>query len=121
MDPLAPPPGSRGVSQILSDVRARLQRVTPVEAYKELKEPGVDGVDAPAFLVDVRTQESREQEGSIEAAIVVERGILEWCFDPRSERRLAIADRYDLRVIVFSDDGDVSRWVCRRALFELHL
>ena len=102
-------------------MRARLERVTPLEAYKELKEPGVAGVDPPTFLVDVRTQEAREREGAIEGAVVVERGILEWCFDPRSERRLPIVDRYDLRVILFSDDGDVSRWVCRSARLELHL
>ena len=83
--------------------------MAPVEAFKELKEPSVAGVDTPTFLVDIRTQDAREREGGIEGAVVVERGILEWCFDPRSEQRLPIVDRYDLRVILFSDDGDVSR------------
>ncbi|KAJ3825767.1 hypothetical protein F5880DRAFT_1610842 [Lentinula raphanica] len=105
IDPLIPPPGSRGIEKILSDVRAELQRLKPTEAYEELREPEVG---APTFLVDIRPLEQREYEGGIAGALVIDRNVLEWKFDPRSDSRLKIADRYDLRIIVFCRDGDSS-------------
>jgi rhodanese-related sulfurtransferase len=40
-------------------------------------------------------------------ALVVERNVLEWRFDPASDARLPIAD-YDLEVIVVCQDGHTS-------------
>ncbi|KAG5642289.1 hypothetical protein DXG03_003066 [Asterophora parasitica] len=97
IDPLEPPPGSRGIDQILADTRAKLQRITPEQAFKELKEPQVG---APTFLVDIRPVAQREHFGGIHGSLVIERNVLEWRFDPRNfESRLPIADRYDLRVL----------------------
>ncbi|KAJ4490475.1 hypothetical protein J3R30DRAFT_3422112 [Lentinula aciculospora] len=105
IDPLIPPPGSRGIENILSDMRSKLQRLKPTEAYEELREPEVG---APTFLVDIRPADQRDEEGGITGALVIERNVLEWKFDPRSHSRLNIADRYDLRIIVFCRDGDSS-------------
>lgn len=107
MDPLTPPPGSRGIDQILSDARAKLQRITPRQAYEELRE---SQVGAPTFLVDIRPVAQREAEGGIHGSLIIERNVLEWRFDPRSNARLTIADRYDLRVIVFCQEGYTSRY-----------
>ncbi|KAJ3783190.1 hypothetical protein GGU10DRAFT_274038, partial [Lentinula aff. detonsa] len=95
--------------QILSDVRAQLQRLKPTEAYEELREPEVG---APTFLVDIRPADQRDEEGGITGALVVERNALEWKFDPRSHSRLKIADRYDLRIIVFygSDSSSLAAY-----------
>lgn len=41
-------------------------------------------------------------------ALVVERNVLEWRSDPRCDARLPVADRYDLRVIVFCSEGYTS-------------
>jgi len=41
-------------------------------------------------------------------SLIVERNVLEWRFDPRSDARLGIVDRYDLRVIVFCQEGYTS-------------
>lgn len=105
IDPLVPPPGSRGIDQILSDARAQLQRLTPIEAYAELQEPEVH---APTFLVDIRPAAQREREGAIHGSLIIERNVLEWRFDPRCDSRLNIADRYDLRIIVFCQEGFTS-------------
>lgn len=105
MDLMAPPPGSLGVAQMLERARARLERVSAQTAYKELRDPTCQW---PVVLVDIRTQEERQREGAIGGALVVERNVLEWRFDPRCTRRLPIADRYDLRVIVFCSDGTAS-------------
>ncbi|KAF8228125.1 hypothetical protein L208DRAFT_1365408 [Tricholoma matsutake] len=105
IDPLAPPPGSRSIDQILSDARAKLQRISPVEAYNELRE---SPVGAPTFLVDIRPAAQREAEGGIDGSLIIERNVLEWRFDPRCDDRLSIVDRYDLRVIVFCQEGYTS-------------
>ncbi|KIM37811.1 hypothetical protein M413DRAFT_20232 [Hebeloma cylindrosporum] len=105
INPLAPPPGSRGIDEILSEARARLQRITPSQAFEELRE---SQVGAPTFLVDIRPQEQREREGGIHGSLIIERNVLEWRFDPRCASHLAIADRYDLRIIVFCQEGYTS-------------
>lgn len=106
IDPLLPPPGSRGIDQILSDARAKIQRISPMDAYNELREAPVG---APTFLVDIRPAVQRDIEGGIHGSLIIERNVLEWRFDPRCEARLAIVDRYDLRVIVFCQEGYTSR------------
>ena len=106
IDPLVPPPGSRGVDQILADARSKLQRISPLQAYNELREAPVG---APTFLVDIRPADQREAEGGIHGSLLIERNVLEWRFDPRCGARLSIVDRYDLRVIVFCQEGYTSR------------
>ncbi|KAF9566049.1 hypothetical protein CPC08DRAFT_628797 [Agrocybe pediades] len=105
VDPLKPPPGSRGIDEILLEVRAKLTRVTARQAYDELLEPQVD---APTFLVDLRPKDQREMEGDIPGAVVMDRNSLEWKFDPRSPTRLDIVNRYDLRIILLCQDGTAS-------------
>ncbi|KAJ7873809.1 hypothetical protein B0H14DRAFT_2718913 [Mycena olivaceomarginata] len=105
MDPLIPPPGSRGAAETLAAARARLQRLTPAQAYEELLAPAIN---APTFLVDIRSEAERTRSGGIAGSLIIDRNVLEWRFDPRSEERLLIVDRYDLRVIVFCEDGTAS-------------
>jgi len=105
MDPLAPPPGSKSIDTILSEARTNLQRISPSQAFDELRETQVG---APTFLVDIRPAVQRETEGAIHGSLIIERNVLEWRFDPRCASRLAIADRYDLRIIVFCQEGYTS-------------
>ncbi|OJT03988.1 hypothetical protein TRAPUB_5317 [Trametes pubescens] len=105
MDPLNPPPGSRSISQVLEHARARLQRITPQQAFEELQDPTIVW---PVVLVDIRPEAQRRTYGSIAGALIVERNVLEWRFDPRCAYRLPIADRYDLRVIVFCQESYTS-------------
>lgn len=92
IDPGEPPPGSRGIDQLLNEARARLDRLEPREAFKEALEDGI--------LVDIRPEAQRAAHGGIPGAVIIDRNVLEWRFDPRSNGRLPIADRYDLRVII---------------------
>lgn len=105
VDPLAPPPGSRSISQILEHARARLQRITPQRACEEVQDGSTPW---SAVLVDIRPEAQRRAHGAIAGALVVERNVLEWRFDPRCAYRIPIADRYDLRVIVFCQEGYTS-------------
>ncbi|KAH9922559.1 Rhodanese-like protein [Amylocystis lapponica] len=105
VDPLVPPPGSRSIAQILTHARARLERITPREAYDELLDAASPW---PVVLVDIRPEAQRRAHGEIDGALVVERNVLEWRFDPRCAHRLPIANRYDLRVVVFCQEGYTS-------------
>jgi rhodanese-related sulfurtransferase len=94
------PPGSRSIAEILSAARARLHRLDPAAAR--------DAAATGAVLVDIRPHAQRCREGGIPGAVVVERNVLEWRFDPRSEARLPIVDRYDLPVVVVCSEGYTS-------------
>jgi rhodanese-related sulfurtransferase len=106
------PPGSRGIVEILAAARVRLHRLEPAQAYVLQRNGGV--------LVDIRPHAQRQAEGGIPGALVVERNHLEWRFDPRSDDRLPIADRYDLPVVVFCSEGYTSS-LAAAALQELGL
>jgi rhodanese-related sulfurtransferase len=98
---LTTPHGSRGIDEILSDARSRLTRLTPAEAFAEV-------TARAAILVDIRPAAQRALEGEIPGALIVERNVLEWRFDPRSDAKLPIAGSFDLRVIVFCSEGYTS-------------
>jgi hypothetical protein len=49
-------------------------------------------------VVDIRPAAQREAEGVLPGALVIERNVLEWRFDPTSDARLPIAD-YELQVL----------------------
>jgi rhodanese-related sulfurtransferase len=86
---------------VLSAARARLRRLSPEEAYEAVAKK-------EAVLVDIRPEGQRAIEGSIAGALVVERNVLEWRFDPASSTRLPLATDHDLRVIVFCSEGYTS-------------
>jgi rhodanese-related sulfurtransferase len=95
----SPPPGSRTIDQVLSDARVRLGRLDPQQAQR--------AVSHGAVLVDIRPAAQRAAEGEIPGAIIVERNVLEWRFDPASAARLPQAS-YDAHVIVFCSAGFTS-------------
>jgi rhodanese-related sulfurtransferase len=89
-----------GIDELLADARSRLTRVSAQAAYEEVTERG-------ALLVDTRPAAQRAAEGEIDPALhplVVERNVLEWRLDPRSDARLPQAS-YDARVIVLCQEG----------------
>jgi rhodanese-related sulfurtransferase len=93
--------GALSIEQVLSAARARLRRLSPDEAYKAVGK-------TEAILVDIRPEGQRAIEGSIAGALVVERNVLEWRFDPTSSARLPVANDHDLQVIVFCSEGYAS-------------
>jgi rhodanese-related sulfurtransferase len=97
---LARPVGARTVDELLADARARLERVTPHEAATR--------VALGAVLVDIRPAAQRAREGEVPGALVVERNVLEWRFDPAGDARLPEATGYDVDVIVLCSEGYTS-------------
>ncbi|GAA2757447.1 rhodanese-like domain-containing protein [Actinopolymorpha rutila] len=97
-------PVRRTIDDVLAQARARLTRLGPEQAY--------DRVRAGAVLVDIRPSEQRAREGHVEGAVpgalVVERNVLEWRFDPASDARLPQATGYDVEVLVLCSEGYTS-------------
>ena len=93
------PPGRRTIDQVLAEARTRLDRLTPRQALR--------AAAAGAVLVDIRPAAQRGAEGEIPGALIVERNVLEWRFDPASAARLPQAG-YDLQVIIFCSEGYTS-------------
>lgn len=101
--PVSHPVRYDGVDALLADARSRLDRISPRAAFQELVALG-------ALLVDIRPAAQRAREGDLAGwlpALVVERNVLEWRFDPRSDARLPAAS-YDLRVLVLCQEGYTS-------------
>jgi rhodanese-related sulfurtransferase len=94
------PRGARSVDELLADARARIVRVTPAEAATRISRGGL--------LVDIRPAAQRASEGEVPGALVVERNVLEWRFDPAGTARLPQATGYDLEVIVLCSEGYTS-------------
>jgi rhodanese-related sulfurtransferase/mannose-6-phosphate isomerase-like protein (cupin superfamily) len=93
--------GALSIEQLLSAARARLRRLSPDEAYEAVAK-------TEAILVDIRPAGQRAIEGSIPGALIVERNVLEWRFDPASSARLPVATDHDLQVIVLCSEGYTS-------------
>ncbi|MDZ5621940.1 rhodanese-like domain-containing protein [Nocardioides sp. HM23] len=92
-----------GVDALLADARTRLDRVTPSAAFEEL-------TTRDAALVDIRPAAQRATEGEVAdtlPVLVVERNVLEWRFDPRSDASIPEAS-FDRRVIVLCQEGYTS-------------
>jgi rhodanese-related sulfurtransferase len=95
-----PPPGSTGIAEILARARTRLRRLDPIAAH--------DAIDRGAILIDIRPAAQRAEHGEFPDAIIIERNVLEWRLDPRSDARLPFADNYDLEVVVTCQEGYTS-------------
>jgi rhodanese-related sulfurtransferase len=95
-----PPPGSTGIDDLLAAARARLRRLDPQQTFV--------AVERGAVLIDIRPAGQRAEHGEIPGAIIIERNVLEWRLDPRSDARLGFATRYDLEVIITCQEGYTS-------------
>jgi hypothetical protein len=74
---------------VLAAARSRLHRLSPEETHEAVTKAG-------AILVDIRPEGQRAVEGSIADALIVERNVLEWRFDPLSSARLPIAANHEI-------------------------
>ncbi len=88
------------VDSLLEQARSTLDRLSPRAAYQAWL--------GGAELVDIRPAAQRAAEGEVPGALLVERNVLEWRFDPASPARLAEATGHDLQVIVLCSEGYTS-------------
>jgi rhodanese-related sulfurtransferase len=113
--PIEPRPLAKydGVDAMLAAARAGLDRLSPEAVFQEVVTDG-------ALIVDIRPAALRAVYGEVAPWLdpkVIERNVLEWRFDPRSDARLPEA-AYDARVIVICQEGYTSS-LAAHALREL--
>ncbi len=90
----------RGIDQLLTAARARLDRPGP-ERAAEMAARG-------AVLVDTRPGWQRDQEGQLPGALIIERNHLEWRLDPTSAARIPQAVDHDVTWVVVCSEGYAS-------------
>lgn len=88
------------IDVVLRSARRRYRRLPAADVP--------DAVRRGAVLVDIRPQQQRAAEGEVPGALVVERNVLEWRFDPTCEARLPEATGDDVEVIVLCSEGYTS-------------
>lgn len=103
--PVEPRPLARydGIDAMLAAARSGLDRVSARAAFQEVVTDG-------AIIVDIRPAAQRAAKGEVAPWLeprIIERNVLEWRFDPRSDARLPEA-AYDARVIVLCQEGYTS-------------
>jgi rhodanese-related sulfurtransferase len=87
------------ITDLVARARTVLHRLEPDQAFAALR--------YGAVLVDIRPSLQRASQGEIPQALLVERSVLEWRFDPASSDRLPIAS-YDLALVILCSQGDTS-------------
>lgn len=88
---------SSRIAELLEESRRDLDRVQPEDLAAEL--------EAGALVVDIRPSESRQLEGELPGAVVIERTVLEWRLDPTSPHRIPQSDDPDRRVVIVCNEG----------------
>ena len=90
-------PTRKTVDDMLAEARARLRRVSPLQARAAL--------DEGALIIDTRPLAQRAADGIVPEALWLERNVLEWRCDPASAARDERIGGLDRMLIVMCDEG----------------
>jgi rhodanese-related sulfurtransferase len=85
------------VEQLLDEARARLARLSAVDAHAAAREG--------ALLIDIRSESQRDRDGTLPGARFIARNVLEWRLDPASPHRDPACARRDVEVILICNEG----------------
>lgn len=96
---------SIGIDQFLEQARAHLYRVSP----QRLSQVQASG----GYVIDTRTAVTRDVEGHIPGAIVIDRLVLEWRLDPTSGHSIADGPSRDDVVVIVCNEGYSSSLAAR--------
>ena len=89
------------IDRVLHDARRQLPHRPTADELSALRARG-------ALIVDIRPSESRDREGALDGAIVIDRNVLEWRLDPSSPHRIAEADDPDREIVLVCNEGYAS-------------
>ena len=87
-------------TDLLERARRRIHRVGPHELRGIVAEGGL--------IVDIRPDAQRREEGAFPGALIVERNVLEWRFDPTGTHRLPEVRGADQPVVIVCSEGYAS-------------
>jgi rhodanese-related sulfurtransferase len=88
------------IDAVLDAARAKLTRIEASDVP--------DAIHRGALLVDIRPAAQRAAEGGVDAALVIERNVLEWRCDPTSDARLPQAVGDDVEWLILCSEGYTS-------------
>jgi rhodanese-related sulfurtransferase len=88
------------IDAVLASARAKLTRIDAADVP--------NAIDRGALLVDIRPAAQRAAEGGVDAALVIERNVLEWRCDPTSDARLPQAVGDDVEWLILCSEGYTS-------------
>lgn len=87
------------IDDLLAAARARLRRLSPVDAARAVEH-------GDAVLVDVRSSLQREHDGTIPGAVWHPRNVLEWRVDPTaSHHDPRLSSDLDATLVIVCDEG----------------
>lgn len=98
-------PAQHSIEEILEAARQGVERISP----EDLPAAQAQG----AHVIDIRSVATREPEGHIPGATVIERLVLEWRLDPGSEHRMPEGPGHDDLVVVVCNEGYYSSLAAR--------
>lgn len=98
-------PTRHSIDEILSAARQGVERVEASD-LPALLEQG-------AHVLDIRPATTREVEGHLPGATVIDRLVLEWRLDPAGEHRMDEGPEYDDLVVVVCNEGYYSSLAAR--------
>ena len=58
-----------------------------------------------ALVVDTRTETQRREQGEFPGAVVIDRTVLEWRLDPKSDEHIPEATDHDVEIVVVCRQG----------------
>ncbi|MGP9538674.1 rhodanese-like domain-containing protein [Brachybacterium sp. AOP43-C2-M15] len=96
---------AHGIEEILEASRRGIQRIAP----QDLAAAQAQG----AHVIDIRSAATREPEGHIPGAAVIERLVLEWRLDPAGDHRMPESPERDELVVVVCNEGYYSSLAAR--------
>ena len=88
------------VDDLVIRARRRIHRVQPAQLSSVLSTGGL--------VVDIRTEAQRQAEGNLDAAVVIDRNVLEWRLDPLGEHRLPQVRDHGQWIVIVCSEGYAS-------------
>ena len=86
-----------GIDELLEESRRGVARLAP----RDVPAAAARG----ALIVDTRTERQRREQGEFPGAVVIDRTVLEWRLDPKSDEHIPEATDYDVEVVVVCRQG----------------
>ncbi len=88
----------RSIHTVLAEARARLQRLTPDDAWRVAH-------CRAALIIDIRTPTDRSRDGVIPGSLHLPRTVLEWRVDPTSARAHPAVGGYERHLVLVCNEG----------------
>ncbi len=88
----------RSIDTVLAEARARLQRLTPDDAWMGARR-------GAALIIDIRTPTDRSRDGAIPGSLHLPRTVLEWRVDPASSRAHPAVGGFERLLVLVCNEG----------------